>query len=95
MKAFFKPAISIDILAFQSIASNFKRIHCITRAIILFFTTIASFANKTGTNFSQSEAELKEKEQKEREYLLIVCPFCDKKFCKPYFTKKYIEFSYE
>ena len=45
--------------------------------------------------FPESEAEFEEKQDKEDEYLCTVCPFCDKKFCEPYFAKKHIQFSHE
>ena len=45
--------------------------------------------------FPESEAEFQEKQDKEDQYLCTVCPFCDKKFCEPYFAKKHIQFSHE
>ena len=44
--------------------------------------------------FPKSSMEFEEKKKKEEDYFRTVCPFCDKKFCEPYFAKKHIEFSH-
>ena len=45
--------------------------------------------------FPNSSVEFEEKKKKEEDYHRTVCPFCDKKFCEPYFAKKHIEFSHD
>ena len=44
--------------------------------------------------FPESSLEFQEKKKKEENYFRTVCPYCDKKFCEPYFAKKHIEFSH-
>ena len=45
--------------------------------------------------YPKSPLEFKEKQKKEEDYHDTVCPFCDKKFCEPYFAKKHIEYSHQ
>ena len=42
-----------------------------------------------------SEKELRFLEKDESEYFKTVCPYCDKRFCQPYFAKKHIKFEHE
>ena len=39
--------------------------------------------------------EFHEMESKEMHYLRSVCPYCDKRFCWPYFAKKHIKFEHK
>ena len=42
-----------------------------------------------------SEKEVRFLEKDESEYFKTVCPYCDKRFCQPYFAKKHIKFEHE
>ena len=45
--------------------------------------------------FQDSAKDLRASEKRHEDYLKTVCPYCDSKFCEPYFRKKHVEFQHQ
>lgn len=45
--------------------------------------------------FAETEAEFRAAMKKDSFFLKSVCPYCNSKFCDPYFKKKHVEFEHE
>ena len=43
---------------------------------------------------AKNKSDLEEHTKKEENYMTTVCPYCNKKFCEPYFARKHIEFEH-
>ena len=51
--------------------------------------------HKVYKQFQETTEQLLASEKRHKEYLKSVCPYCDSKFCDPYFKSKHVEFQHE